>query len=101
MYLDGGYVGWLGWTANITLAAQLIGTLYTNAGKPAAVRGLATNVANYNAWSTSTCPSYTSGDLDCDEKRYVNTLAPLLVTNGFPTHFTIDTCTSPMVLIPS
>ncbi|OCL08445.1 glycoside hydrolase family 6 protein [Glonium stellatum] len=91
MYLDAGHAGWLGWTANITPAAQLFGTLYANAGKPAAVRGLATNVANYNAWSISTCPSYTSGDANCDEKRYINALAPLLTTNGFPAHFIMDT----------
>lgn len=61
MYLDAGHAGWLGWTGNITPAARLFGTLYANAGKPAAVRGLATNVANYDAWSISTCPSYPSG----------------------------------------
>lgn len=91
MYLDAGHAGWLGWSANITPAAQLFANLYKNASSPAAVRGLATNVANYNAWSLATCPSYTSGDSNCDEQKYVNALAPLLTQNGFPAHFITDT----------
>jgi cellulose 1,4-beta-cellobiosidase len=94
MYLDAGHGGWLGWDANITPAAQLFGSLYKAAGSPKAVRGLATNVANYNAWSISTCPSYTQGDKNCDEKRYINALAPLLVAQGYPAHFIMDTCKS-------
>lgn len=91
MYLDAGHAGWLGWTANITPAAQLFATLFKDAGSPAAVRGLATNVANYNAWTIATCPSYTQGNTICDEKRYVNAIAPLLTQNGFPAHFITDT----------
>ena len=49
MYLDAGHAGWLGWPANLSPAAQLFGQLYTAAGSPQFVRGLATNVANYNA----------------------------------------------------
>lgn len=96
MYLDAGHAGWLGWTANITPAAQLFAQLWKGAGSPAAVRGLATNVANYNAWSISTCPSYTQGDANCDEKKYVNALAPLLQAEGFPAHFITDTSTLTM-----
>ncbi|KAL3425826.1 Exoglucanase 2 [Phlyctema vagabunda] len=91
MYLDAGHAGWLGWSANIGPAAQLFGDLYKAAGSPAAVRGLATNVANYNAWSLATCPSYTQGDANCDEKKYINALAPLLTAAGFPAHFIMDT----------
>lgn len=91
MYLDAGHAGWLGWSANITPAAQLFGTLYKNASSPAAVRGLATNVANYNAFDIASAPSYTSGDANYDEKLYINALAPLLTQNGYPAHFIIDT----------
>jgi len=91
MYLDAGHAGWLGWTANIEPAAKLFGDLYKSAGSPASVRGLVTNVANYNAWSIATCPSYTQGNTNCDEKRYVNALAPLLKQYGFPAHFLTDT----------
>ncbi|KAI9660646.1 MAG: hypothetical protein M1821_009998 [Bathelium mastoideum] len=91
MYLDAGHAGWLGWSANIGPAAQLFGQLYTAAGSPSQVRGLATNVANYNAWSISSAPSYTSGDSNYDEQLYVNALAPLLTQQGFPAHFITDT----------
>ena len=91
MYIDAGHAGWLGWSANIQPAAQLFAQVYKAAGSPAAVRGLATNVANYNGWSLSSCPSYTSGNSNCDEKRYINALAPLLSNNGFPAHFITDT----------
>jgi cellulose 1,4-beta-cellobiosidase len=91
MYLDAGHAGWLGWAANIQPAATLFANLYSAAGSPAAVRGLATNVANYNGFSTPTCASYTQGDTNCDEKRYINALAPLLTAAGFPAHFIMDT----------
>ncbi|RJE20079.1 hypothetical protein PHISCL_07574 [Aspergillus sclerotialis] len=91
MYIDAGHAGWLGWPANMAPAAQLFAQVYKNAGSPAAVRGLATNVANYNAWSIDTCPSYTSGNQNCDEKKYVNAMAPLLEDAGFPAHFITDT----------
>ncbi|KAJ5289551.1 uncharacterized protein N7443_009804 [Penicillium atrosanguineum] len=91
MYLDAGHAGWLGWPANLSPAAQLYAQVYNNASKPASLRGLATNVANYNGWSLSTCPSYTSGDSNCDEKRYVNALAPLLQNLGWDAHFITDT----------
>jgi len=54
-YLDAGHAGWLGWSANIGPAATLFSSLYSAAGSPSQVRGLATNVANYNAWSVTTC----------------------------------------------
>lgn len=92
--MDAGHAGWLGWSANIGPAAQLFASVYKAAGSPAAVRGLATNVANYNAWNIATCPSYTQGDSNCDEKLYVNALAPLLTAAGFPAHFIMDTCKS-------
>lgn len=94
MYLDAGHAGWLGWAANIGPAATLFSTLYKAAGSPSQVRGLATNVANYNAWSIATCPSYTQGDSNCDEKKYINALAPLLTQGGFPANFITDTCES-------
>ncbi|KAI9736222.1 MAG: hypothetical protein M1834_001108 [Cirrosporium novae-zelandiae] len=91
IYLDAGHAGWLGWAANLQPAATLFAQIYKNASSPAAVRGLATNVANYNAWSIDTCPSYTSGNENCDEKKYVTALAPLLEAAGFPAHFITDT----------
>ncbi|KAH6623951.1 1, 4-beta cellobiohydrolase [Chaetomium tenue] len=91
MYLDAGHAGWLGWPANIQPAADLFANLYKDAGKPAAVRGLATNVANYNAWSVSSAPAYTSPNPNYDEKHYVEAFSPLLTAAGFPAHFITDT----------
>ncbi|CAG8886221.1 unnamed protein product [Penicillium egyptiacum] len=91
MYLDAGHAGWLGWPANLGPAANLYANVYNTAKKPASLRGLATNVANYNGWSLSTCPSYTSGDPNCDEKKYINAIAPLLKSAGWDAHFITDT----------
>ncbi|CAI7610393.1 unnamed protein product [Penicillium glandicola] len=91
MYLDAGHAGWLGWPANLSPAAELYANIYNDASQPASLRGLATNVANYNGWSLSTCPSYTSGDSNCDEKKYINALAPLLQSAGWDAHFITDT----------
>lgn len=96
MYLDAGHAGWLGWSANIGPAAELFATVWKNASSPASLRGLATNVANYNAWSISTAPSYTSGDSNYDEQLYVNALSPLLEENGWSgAYFITDTCMVP------
>ncbi|KAI1827533.1 carbohydrate-binding module family 1 [Xylaria intraflava] len=91
MYLDAGHAGWLGWPANLPPAATLYGQVYNNASAPASLRGLATNVANYNAWQISTCPSYTQGNAVCDESSYINEFAPLLQAAGWDAHFITDT----------
>ncbi|KAI0376348.1 carbohydrate-binding module family 1 [Hypomontagnella monticulosa] len=91
MYLDAGHAGWLGWPANLAPAAKMYAQLYKDAGSPKALRGLATNVANYNAWEISTCPAYTQGNTNCDESRYVNAMAPLLKEAGWDAHFITDT----------
>ncbi|KAL4930165.1 putative cellobiohydrolase [Aspergillus undulatus] len=91
MYLDAGHAGWLGWPANIGPAAQLFAGVYQDAGSPAALRGLATNVANYNAWSIDTCPSYTAQNNVCDEQGYINNFAPQLADAGWDAHFIVDT----------
>ena len=91
MYIDGGHSGWLGWEANRQPAVNLFSEIYKSAGSPSQVRGLAFNVANYNAWSLQTCPSYTSPNPVCDEQKYANVMAPLLSAAGFPNHFIVDT----------
>ncbi|KAF8315162.1 cellobiohydrolaseII [Clavulina sp. PMI_390] len=90
IYVDAGHAGWLGWPANITPAAQLFGSLLKQAGSNTRVRGLATNVANYNSLTTSSPDPITSGDANYDEMLYINALAPLLASNGFPQHFIVD-----------
>ena len=91
MYLDGGHAGWLGWDANIGPAAKLYAEVYKAAGSPRAVRGIVTNVSNYNAFRIATCPSITQGSKNCDEERFINAFAPLLKAEGFPAHFIVDT----------
>jgi len=89
-YLDAGHAGWLGWPANLAPAAQLFASLYKSAGSPQFVRGLATNVANYNAISVAVADPITQGDNNYDELLYVEALAPLLTSQNFPAHFVID-----------
>jgi len=61
------------------------------AGSPKSVRGIVTNVSNYNPWRHSTCPALTSPSQTCDEERYINAFAPKLRAEGFPAHFIVDT----------
>jgi len=93
MYLDAGHAGWLGWDANLAPAAKLFAEIYKAAGSPKSVRGLATNVANYNAWKFpgGGCPAYAESNKVCDESRYVHALGPKLQQAGFPAHFIVDT----------
>ncbi|KAK8178660.1 1, 4-beta cellobiohydrolase [Phyllosticta citribraziliensis] len=90
MYVDGGNSGWWGNPTNMGPAAKLVGEVWRRAGRPRAFRGLATNTANYNAWSVSQCANYTQGSRNCDEKRYINAIAPLLQREGTPAHFITD-----------
>ncbi|KAG8925216.1 hypothetical protein FRC02_009822 [Tulasnella sp. 418] len=88
-YLDAGHAGWLGWPANLTPAAQLFAEIY-NQSKPNRVRGLATNVSNYNALSASTPDPVTSPNPNTDELKYINALGPALQSSGFPASFIVD-----------
>lgn len=90
MYLDAGHAGWLGWPANLSPAANLFASLYKGAGSPQFVRGLATNVANYNAISVTTPDPITQGNPNYDELLYITALAPMLTSQNFPAHFIID-----------
>ncbi|KAL5511374.1 CEL3_2 [Sanghuangporus vaninii] len=90
MYLDAGHAGWLGWPANLTPAAQLFAQIYSDAGAPAQLRGLATNVANYNALRAATPDPITQGNPNYDEIHYIEALGPALEQEGFPAHFIVD-----------
>lgn len=52
LYLDAAHGGWLGWDDNLKptakLFAEVLAIANTNATTPAKIRGLATNVSNYN-----------------------------------------------------
>ncbi|KAF8587160.1 glycoside hydrolase family 6 protein [Ramaria rubella] len=89
LYLDAGHSGWLGWPANITPAAQLFGEILASAGAGTTVRGLATDVSNYNLLRGPEDPAQAPNP-NFDEELYINALAPLLTQNNFPAHFIVD-----------
>ncbi|KAG8894476.1 hypothetical protein FRB99_001227 [Tulasnella sp. 403] len=89
LYLDAGHAGWLGWPANLGPAAQMFAQVY-NSALPNRVRGLATNVANYNALSAATPDPVTVNNPNTDELKYINALAPQLQSQGFPAYFIVD-----------
>lgn len=90
MYIDAGHAGWLGWPANLSPAAQLFVQVWTDAGESPFIRGLATDVSNYNALTTTTPDPVTSGDNNYDEQLYINALGPLLRQSGWDAQFIVD-----------
>ncbi|KAG8693888.1 hypothetical protein FRC09_010206 [Ceratobasidium sp. 395] len=90
LYLDAGHDSWLGLPANLTPAAQLFGDLLKAAGGSYRVRGLATNVANYNALVAASPDPAAPPNQNYDEQHYISALIPLLQQNNFPAHFIVD-----------
>lgn len=90
MYLDAGHAGWLGWPANISPAATMFVQIYKSAGSSPFIRGLATNVANYNALTAASPDPVTSGNNNYDETHYINALAPMLASSGWNAQFIVD-----------
>ncbi|KAL5535992.1 CEL3_1 [Sanghuangporus sanghuang] len=89
LYLDAGHSGWLGWPANLQPAADLFASVLQGAGGSATVRGLATDVSNYNLLRGEEDPAQ-SPNPNYDEELYVNALAPLLQQSSFPSQFIVD-----------
>nr|3VOJ_A Chain A, Cellobiohydrolase [Coprinopsis cinerea] len=89
-YVDAGHAGWLGWNANLAPSARLFAQIYKDAGRSAFIRGLATNVSNYNALSATTRDPVTQGNDNYDELRFINALAPLLRNEGWDAKFIVD-----------
>lgn len=87
---DAGHAGWLGWPANLQPAATLFAQMYTAGGASPFIRGLATNVANYNALVAASPDPVTQGDPNYDELLYITNLQPLLKSAGFPAQFITD-----------
>jgi cellulose 1,4-beta-cellobiosidase len=50
MYLDVGHAYSLDWVQHGNAAADAVVSVYNASGRPAQLRGFATNVANFNAW---------------------------------------------------
>jgi cellulose 1,4-beta-cellobiosidase len=114
VYIDAGHAGWLGWyvsllplhfhkrtlpcQSNLVLrpgnpgkAAAVFGDLFEQAGRPKAVRGLVTNVSNFNGWKLETPPVYAARNPNWDESKYHDAITPYLEEVGFPAHFLVDT----------
>ncbi|KAG8977740.1 hypothetical protein FRB90_008727 [Tulasnella sp. 427] len=86
IYVDAAHAGWLGWPGNIGPTASLLAELLTNAkaiNPNAWVRGVSTDVSNYNGLGNQPQMGY-------DELVYAQNLAPLLTAAGYPAHFIID-----------
>ncbi|TFL00347.1 cellobiohydrolaseII [Pterulicium gracile] len=90
MYLDGGHTGWLGWPDNIEPAAKIMAEIYNEAGKPKFLRGMATNVSNFNALRASSPDPATVPNPNYDESRFIDAFAPALAASGFPAKFIVD-----------
>ncbi|RPA80029.1 cellulase [Ascobolus immersus RN42] len=95
MYIDAGHGGWLGWNDNVKPGAEGLAKVYKAAGSPSQVRGIATNVAGWNAWSKTPGEFENSPDGQWnkahDEKRYVELFGAALKTAGMPNHAIVDT----------
>ncbi|QRV95446.1 glycoside hydrolase family 6 protein [Ceratobasidium sp. AG-Ba] len=86
IYLDGAHAGWLGWPDNLGPTATVLGDILATAKKQnssANVRGLVTNVSNYNGLGNQQ-------QAGRDELVYINNLKPLLDNVGYPAHFLVD-----------
>ncbi|KAH7107169.1 putative cellulose 1,4-beta-cellobiosidase II precursor [Auriculariales sp. MPI-PUGE-AT-0066] len=86
LYLDGAHAAWLGWPGNIDQTAVVIGQLVKDAqaiNPKAKIRGIATNVSNYNGLGNQNQTGY-------DELVYVRNLQPLLAAQGVDAHFIVD-----------
>jgi cellulose 1,4-beta-cellobiosidase len=98
MYLDAGHGGWLGWNDNVKPGAEGIAKVYKAAGSPKQVRGVASNVAGWNAFSKTPGEFENSPDGKYnsahDEKRYAALFGAALVSAGMPGKFIVDTSRS-------
>ena len=93
IYLDAAHGGWLGWDDNLAPSAALFAEVLEgakNITSSAKVRGVSTNVSNYNQYISTVRENFTEWSHSWDESRYVNNLAPHLKTVGYPAHFIID-----------
>ncbi|KAG2019603.1 cellobiohydrolase II-I [Coprinopsis cinerea AmutBmut pab1-1] len=93
LYLDAAHGGWLGWNDNLRPSAEIYREVLDLAREitpGARVRGLATNVSNYNPYKTQAREPYTEWNNSYDEWNYVKNLVPHLEAVGFPAHFIVD-----------
>jgi cellulose 1,4-beta-cellobiosidase len=94
LYLDAAHGGWLGWEDNLAPTAELFAEVLALAkeqsGAEAKVRGVSTNVSNYNPYNAIVRENYTEWNPSWDESNYASSLGPHLEENGVPAHFIVD-----------
>ncbi|KIM28658.1 glycoside hydrolase family 6 protein [Serendipita vermifera MAFF 305830] len=86
IYLDGAHAGWLGWPGNLGPTADVLAEILALAkaiNPNAVVRGVATNISNYNGLGNNEQQGR-------DELVYIKNLQPLLAAKGFDAHFIVD-----------
>ncbi|OBT58587.1 hypothetical protein VE04_01397 [Pseudogymnoascus sp. 24MN13] len=95
MYVDAGHGGWLGWNDNLKPGAEGLAKVYKAAGSPSQVRGIATNIAGWNAWKKTPGEFENTPDGQynkCqDEDRCVTFCGAALAAAGHPNHAIVDT----------
>ncbi|KAF3932537.1 Exoglucanase-6A [Dactylellina cionopaga] len=94
VYLDIGHSNWLGWNSNLQPTAMLLTEVKQWAGQRTNKwRGFASNVANYNAYN-STTPDKIYGpgpdNSNWNELKYFQALTPYFTNLGLPTKFIVD-----------
>ena len=95
MYLDAGHGGWLGWNDNLKPGAQELARAYKAGGSPSQFRGIATNVAGWNAWDMSPGEFSSASDAQWNkaqnEKLYTELFGAALKSAGMPNNAIVDT----------
>ncbi|KAL2258382.1 hypothetical protein VTK26DRAFT_8330 [Humicola hyalothermophila] len=90
LYLDAAHGGWLGWDDNLPLAAKEFAEVVKLAGEGKKIRGVVTNVSNYNPYQAIVRENYTEWSNSWDEYHYAHSLAPHLEAEGLPAHVIVD-----------
>ncbi|KAH8894567.1 glycoside hydrolase family 6 protein [Thozetella sp. PMI_491] len=96
IYLDAGHGYSLGWDSKLKPAAEALARIYSAAGKPPQVRGIATNIANYNSWDMKPGEFECPDDAQCPNRAVNEMLFALLLARelnktGVPSHAIVDT----------
>jgi len=97
LYVDAAHGGWLGWDANLPLAAAEFSKVVTLAKNYSTIpfytpriRGFSTDVSNFNPYIADPPANYTEYNRAYDELHYAEVLSPYLTNVSLPTNFIID-----------
>lgn len=92
VYLDGAHAGWLGWEGNRENMADIVKEVLELAGGTDRIRGLATNVSNYNALAGDYGAKLEPSTPTPNELTYVQKMSETFEKKGITNkRFLIDT----------